>query len=416
MQNNQNSLVDYHFTHQATTKFKDITVVLRMMIPLSKANTTSAAVYLYMVEDRNQQYPTKKDMLHIKDLLYGTTLSTGVIGYGSYFSMQVASKVMDPSFGDDPQLLSKHASWFNHIVFEPLINQETLKEAKEQVASSLYRELDSPSKYAQLQAFSALGEDQTIAINLDGDLKSLEAITVKSMIEFHQQVMKSSMRHLYVIGNITKELAIKHYKVRLLSNNHTFSYASEPISLKDKGTLTESKVSTQTQMVKLLKTNVTMDHPLYLANRVAIAAFGQLQTSLLFMEVREKRSLCYSISAQFIAFDGLCMVRTGIDQSNIELVDGLINEQVEALKTLSGSLLQQAKTMLINAINTSDDELLSFINLHYSYHLIGQRFDKQNVIQAIEAITLLEINHAVSLWENLLVYIVKGEANHETNH
>lgn len=416
MENNKNNMAHNHFTHQATTKFKDITVVLRMMIPLNKRNTTSAAVYLYMVEDRNQQYKTKEDMIRIKDTLYGTTLSTGVIGYGNYFAMQVASKVMDPSFGDDLQLLSKHASWFNNIVFKPLINEETLKEAKEQVKSSLYRELDQPSKYAQLQAFAALGQEQTIAIHLDGDLETLETITLESMLAFHQEVIKSSMRHLYVIGNITEQVANEHYKQRLLASNHTFSYESNPLSLQDKGTLIESKVATQSQMVKLVKTNVTMDHPLYLANRIAIAAFGQLPTSLLFMEVREKRSLCYSISAQYIAFDGICMVRTGIDQSNIELVDTLIDEQVEALKQMDETLLNQAKTMLINAMNTSDDELLSFINLHYAYHLVNQSFNKQDVIAAIEAITLLEINQAVSLWENLLVYIVKGEANHESNH
>jgi predicted Zn-dependent peptidase len=348
-------------------------------------------------------------------LLYGSTLSTGVTGYGSYFTMQVASKVMDPSYGDDDQLISKHARWFKAMAFEPLMNQDTLNEAKAQVASGLLRDLDQPSKYAQLQAFKALGEEETIAINLDGDLESLGNITLESMVAFHQQVIETSMRHLYVIGNITQEVAIMHYQHQLLTSNHTFTYSSEPLSIKNKGTHSESKVSTQSQMVKILKTNVTMDHPMYLANRVAIAAFGQLPTSLLFMEVREKRSLCYSISSQYIAFDGLCLVRTGIDQSNIELVDKLIDQQVEALKKVDESLLKQAKTMLINAINTSEDELLSFINLHYAYHLMGQRFNKEDVISNIEAITTLDIHQAVSMWEPLLVYVVKGEINHENN-
>lgn len=415
MENEKKTVVDAHFTHQETKKFKDITVVLRLMLPLTKENTTAAAVYLYMVEDRNQLYPTKKDMLYIKDLLYGSTLSTGVVGYGQHFAMQIASKVMDPSYGDDQNLLSKHASWFLAMVFSPLINQDTLKEAKAQVASSLYRDLDQPSKYAQLQAFAALGSDHPISINLDGDLQSLEAITIETIRDFHQQVIQNSMRHLYVIGNITHQDASTYYKQRLLDNNTLIALSSEPLDLAFLGSLSETKQSTQSQMVKLIKTQVIMDHPLYLANRVAIAAFGQLPTSLLFMEVREKRSLCYSISAQYIAFDGLCVVKTGIDQSNIELVDSLIDQQIDVLKNLDETLLNQAKTMLINAINTSDDELLSFINLHYSYHLISKKFDKQQLIDDILAITPLDIHQAVSLWENLLVYTVKGEATHE-NH
>ena len=102
------------------------------------------------------------------------------------------------------------------------------------------------------------------------------------------------------------------------------------------------------------------------------------------------------------------MVKTSIDQANIEKVNELIGEQVETLRKIDIDLLNQAKSMLINAINNSDDELLSYVNLHYSYALLEQEFSKENVIESIKAVNPLDIAQAVSLWEDLLLFVVKG--------
>ena|SRR5690554_998156 len=396
------------FNHTYHKKFKDITVVERLLFPISKFNATCAALLMYIMEDRCEKYPSKQAMLQIKDHLYGTTFSSGVIGYGKNMVLQLASKVMDPQFGDDKTLLQAHSDWFYDVIHYPLINEETLKEAKAQVSSSLIRDLDQPSKYAQLKAFESLGANHVISINLDGDLETLSTIEVDDLKTFYYQLLQQSHKSMYVIGNIEKELAETLYKDRFIQDNHYVAFDIKPFDAPALAPIEEVKETSQTQLVKLYKTNVSMDHPLYMANRVAIAALGQLPTSYLFTEIREKRSLCYSIYSQYIAFDGLCMVKTGIDQANIEKVHELIGEQVETLRKIDVDLLDQAKSMLINAINNSDDELLSYVNLHYSYALLEQEFSKENVIESIKAVNPLDIAQAVSLWEDLLLFVVKG--------
>lgn len=408
MQNNKETISIPAFVHINHKKFKDITVVLRMLFPISAFNATCAALLMYIMEDRSIMYPSKQAMLQIKDHLYGTTFSSGVIGYGKNMVLQLASKVMDPQFSDDKKLLESHSEWLYQVIHNPLINEETLKEAKAQVLSSLIRDLDQPSKYAQIKAFEALGPEHVLSINLDGDLATLANITVVDVQTFFDTIMNQSYKSMYVIGNIDQERAQALYKNKFIQNNHYYPMEVIPIDIAPLNDIEETKDTNQSQLVKLFKTNVSMNHPLYMANRVAIAALGQLPTSYLFKEIREKRSLCYSIYSQYIAFDGICVVKTGIDQANIDEVHQLINEQVVALKNIDQELLKQAKSMLINAINNSDDELLSYVNLHYSYALLEKEFHKENVIQEIEATTLLDITQAISLWEDLLLFVVKG--------
>lgn len=398
-----------NFVFKATDKFKDITIVLRRMFSISKQNTTLVALLMYMLEDRNEKFPTKKEMLSIKDHLYGTTFSSGVVGYGKNMVLQIASKVMDPQFADDSKLLEKHSEWFVNMTHYPLLNQETFLEAKAQVRSSLIRDLDQPSKLAQIKAFEALGEDSVIAINLDGDLNTLEETTLQDVQKFFKDVYLQAHTSVYVIGNITKEDAKALYYDTLNIKEHFYPFECEALAKEKIEDVVESKDTTQTQLIKLLKTNVSMDHPLYLANRLAVAILGQLPTSYLFVEIREKRSLCYSIYSQYIAFDGLCLIKTGIDTSNIDEVKELINQQVGALLDIDEDLLYQAKTMIINAIKNAEDELLSYVNLHYSYALIQQPFSSEQLIKDIQQVSKLDVVQAVSLWEELLTYVLKGE-------
>ncbi len=408
MQNNKETVSIPAFVHIRHKKFKDITIVERLLFPISKFNATCAALLMYIMEDRSIKYPSKQAMLQIKDHLYGTTFSSGVIGYGKNMVLQLASKVMDPQFSDDKTLLEAHSEWLYHVIHHPLISEETLKEAKAQVFSSLIRDLDQPSKYAQIKAFEALGEEHVISINLDGDLTTLANIDVKDIQTFFDTLMNQSYKSMYVIGNIDKDKAETLYKDKFIQNNHYYPMVVAPIDIAPLKNIEETKDTNQSQLVKLFKTNVSMEHPLYMANRVAIAALGQLPTSYLFKEIREKRSLCYSIYSQYIAFDGICVVKTGIDQTNIDEVHHLINEQVKALQTMDQDMLDQAKSMLINAINNSDDELLSYVNLHYSYALLEKKFHKDNVIAKIKTITLLDVTQAVSLWQDLLLFVMKG--------
>ena len=408
METQTNHSTQKHITHIHTTKFKDITVVFRFLIPLTKKHATLSALMLYIMEDRNIDYPSKKTMLAKKDELYGTTFTSGVIGYGQAMAIQIASKVMDPTYGDDPDLLIKHRDWLLTMIKKPLINQKTLQEAKQQVQSALLRDLDHPQKYAQIKAFESLGESETVSINIDGDLEVLKDITVDDCHAFHEQLLHDAKVSLYVIGNMTQEEVINLYDNQDFLQTHKSMKTAYTIDLKNSGRKTESKASTQTNLLKLYKTNVSIDHPLYLANRLVSIALGQLPTSYLFSEIREKRSLCYSISSQYISFDGLCLVSTGIEKQNVDTVSELIDQQVQAVKEVDETRLHQAKTMLINAINNSEDEILSMINLHYGYELVSQTFDKMDLISRVQRVSSLDIFQAVSLWEPLLEYVVEG--------
>lgn len=89
----------------------------------------------------------------------------------------------------------------------------------------------------------------------------------------------------------------------------------------------ETRAIDQTTLVMMYPTHVALSSPDYWTLRTGSCIFGQLPTSLLFQEVREKRSLCYSIYSSILSYDGVMSVSTGIDSAHLDEVKELVEQQ-----------------------------------------------------------------------------------------
>jgi predicted Zn-dependent peptidase len=152
--------------------------------------------------------------------------------------------------------------------------------------------------------------------------------------------------------------------------------------------------------------------------RVGMAAFGQLPSSLCFSEIREKRSLCYTIGAQMITFDGVCFVYTGIDAKQSDTVEKLIDIQLETVRNgqLSESLIEASKKMMINSIRQIEDDSSAMINYYYQISLIGRYQDKEAVIKDIEKVTAQQIKTVFAKMTKVTKFLLKGEGIHEQDN
>ena len=71
------------------------------------------------------------------------------------------------------------------------------------------------------------------------------------------------------------------------------------------------------------------------AARVAVALLGGTATSRLFVNVREKRSLCYYCAASYASMAGLLCIDSGVEHQNAKAAKQAILEELDALKACS---------------------------------------------------------------------------------
>lgn len=367
---------NFHFYHKHSTQFKDNTLVFRFLLPMTQECINTALVWSQLCDDRTTFAPTKQQMLRVMDELYDASYGSYLTTYGQSFALSVVFKGIEGSFVNDKTQNDAFVTWALNVLTHVLINEETLKEAKINVVQNIKREQENSVKYAlALSAQRFL--PQSYGLKVDGD-ESVVNLTLDDLVTF-QNMLFHQPTTCFQVGQLDQDLVMHHLKESIL-NQHKLSLATytllNPLPL---GRQSVSKISSQSVFIKTYATNIDYADDRYLALRVGAIALGSLPTSLLFTTVREKHSLCYFITANVIAFDGVLNIITGIDQENVDQVSHLIDEQWHALKDVSDELISQAKLMMLNSLRSSDDDVMSMINLMYASSLKNEIFDLNRV-------------------------------------
>jgi predicted Zn-dependent peptidase len=138
---------------------------------------------------------------------------------------------------------------------------------------------------------------------------------------------------------------------------------------------------------------------------------GQLPNSLLFQEVREKRSLCYSISAGSFNFDGVMTVQTGIEHTKKELVEILIEEQINKLKKgqFSLKLMSIAKKMFVNGLESMEDDPNAYLNFLFQRSITSNDFNLKESIHKIKKIQKEDIVRVANQLELVSEFMIRGK-------
>lgn len=410
--------VEIHVLH--TDKFKDIGISVRFMAPLALATATSRSLLAMMMCDRCEVYDTKKKMSDVQDMLYGTTLHAQTIGYGKAQVLELRSRVIDPMYVKEKgQLLHDVFAFLHEIIFAPLLQEDTFQEAKSLLKMKMLRMKDDPSQYAISQGLKRSGEGTPLAISALGELDVLEKLTLQDMKDTYASLLQNDKIDIIICGNVEEDEVTKILKKDM-------PFISRDTSCDSYYALHETQSSreeyeyrdiTQSSIFMLWLSNCSICDEHYYALRVACAMFGQYSTSLLFREVREKHSLCYSIQANLISFDGAMGVSTGVEKEDEEKAKQLILEQFQKIcdGDFDDSLLTVSKTMIINSLHASKDAMNSLMAHVYQNSILKQDMDIDERVEKIRNVTREDVCAAFKACQYQLAFIVSKESDHEEN-
>jgi predicted Zn-dependent peptidase len=400
-----------------TGKFKDISFSFRFLSKTSEKDATVRALIASMASDRNEKAVTKVDMTRLSDQMYGSYVDVRNTGFGSAICTEFKTKVLNGKYVNQPVILEGFMEWMFDMIRYPLINEETLKEAKKNTRSILIRSMDNPMQFAMKKAFETAGKGYPLSVNIQGSIDILDAITVEDCKATLLDMIENIRLDIFVVGDVDENDIIDKIKSSFLyrkRDNVQTMYRIESLAFQS---VELSRKMDQSNLILIYNPQVIPTDVDYWPLRVAMTAFGQLPSSLCFTEIREKRSLCYTIGAQMITFDGVGFVYTGIDANQADTVENLVDIQIDAVRSgqLSDSLIDASKKMMINSIRQIDDDASAIINYYYQIFLIGRYTDKEQIIADISAVTSEEMKNAFAKMTKVTRFLLKGELEHEHN-
>lgn len=399
-----------------TRKYKNINLYLRFSMYLENDNKEILTLLSKMIGEASIKYPSKTDMANIKDYLYGISLECNTKSRGNIITLNLHYSFINPKFVDID--INDYCDFINETLNNTLINQKTLKEAKDMIVDASIRVLEKPSAYA-LQRFNeivGLDNPEFKANSIGKDfIKKIKSIKLNDVLDLYHNILNTSQLNVYLCGDLNEYIIssltnfdFKSRKdVKFKTNSYTYSKKDMIVDTKNMG---------QSILCSVYSTPFNKMHRDFFAWFVGNVFLGVVPTSLLFEEVREKLSLCYSISVRDFKNDGLVRITTFIDDDKADVVLKQINIQINRIinKDYDFNKLEMSKSLLINSLMSTYDDLDSLVDYYHESYLTNFNYSIEEYCKKVSLVKPSDLTRVFKKYNHYFDYLLKGN-KHEKN-
>lgn len=389
----------------SSNKFSDVSVVVRTQLPLERSSITSYNILVYMLKTKTELFKTKQALISNLNEAYGMKLSCGLNSYGADLILTTRIQYIRSDWIEEEDYIHKVKEITDQVLFHSVLDEASFEEAKYLYRNKLTRILDDPDGLAIYACLTTLNTDHEITIPIQGNLDDLDRLTLQDIQEVYSAYLKAD-KHVLVCGCLDEEM--KTYLERIDSGSKLYSTRDLLPILDYQEEVIEKNIS-QSSIALVYATSTDILSEDYYKMYVMNSLLGQSPTSLLFEEVREKHSLCYSISSYLIQFDGALIITLGTNKENIEKAIELINQQIQRIIDLDfdPELLNTAKKDCIDSLIVAHDYPFSQIDQRFMDVLLSRDTDREKKIKNIQKVSLEDVSTAAKKLKKISSVIVK---------
>lgn len=398
-------------------KFKNTIVSIRFLMPLEAKKILPRMVLANLLNDVCERYDTKQKVSMRLDEMYGSTLqiSSSVVGNAQVISASIKS-IHSSFIEKEENMLEQQFALLYEFLLRPLRKDghfllERLEEAKRIQRDYMQRIDDDPNSFCMNEAFKIAGRGQPLGIGVDLTYEELNDISLSMVEAEYESLITKTKADLLVFGNVEEkevnQLCEKYFSLLLGHENKiTVDYCLKKDEMKPR--FYGYKDISQSYITSIYATNLSNRDSDFKALRVANAIFGQLPSSLLFQNVREKNSLCYSIYSGINPYDGIIGVSTGVDKKNIDKTLSLIEEQYKKMirSDYDDELLETSKKMIIDSLRSSNDNMNSIMALAYRNVILHQQETLEDIIEGIRTVSREDVDRVMQKVQYVTSYIL----------
>ena len=389
----------------SSNKFSDVSVAIRTQLPLERSTITAYNILVYMLKTKTELFKTKQALISNLNEAYGMKLACGLSSYGADLILTTRIQYIRSDWIEEEDYIHKVKEITDQVLFHSVLDEASFEEAKYLYRNKLTRILDDPDGLAIYTCLTTLNTNHEISIPIQGSLDDLDQLTLQDIQNVYSAYLKAD-KHILVCGCLDEEM--KTYLERMDSSSKLNSTRSLLPILDYQEEIIEKNIS-QSSIALVYATSTDILSEDYYKMFVMNSLLGQSPTSLLFEEVREKHSLCYSISSYLIQFDGALIITLGTNKENIEKAIDLINQQIQRIIDLDfdPELLNTAKKDCIDSLIVAQDYPFSQIDQRFMDVLLSRDTDRDKKLKNIQKVSLEDVSAAAKKLKKISSVIVK---------
>ena len=405
-------------------KFKMSRFSISFICESNRVKTPLSRLMLAVMMRGSQKYPTAVKINKALDEQYGATVSLRSQTFGDKSLYRISCKLLKDEYaleGEKTDILEAVMEILSDILQHPLTDEngfltESFVESEKKIAIDAIRaKINDPRAYASEQCSKYMFKGTKYEIVLDGSEELIDSFSVEDVTRNICDFFKNCRIEVFYVGSESEERVSE-----LVKKNFSFSSLSEkPLEyvensfvckdgnvkyVEEKCDITQGRLALGYRCHTVLSDN---DHyAMALFNEI----FGGGCFSKLFVNVRERKSLCYYCYSSLHSATGTIKAGCGIDPSKKDDALNEIAYQLELMKRgeITNEEIETAKSTLISGIRQIYDSPAAIEAFFLRRIMAGLSDTPEDSINRINAVRKSEIVDAAAKIELDTVYFMCG--------
>lgn len=410
---------------ERTSRFKTSVVSVNIICPLDE-KSSERALLCYLLARTNKNYPDITSMNRVLASLYGAVISPKVSKIGESQVLSLSLICVDDRFSLDSKPIAEEGiRILMDCIFSPDITpdgfrEENVEREKRLLIEKIESEKDEKRIYALNRMIEEMCKDESYSIHKYGNKERIAELNGKDIFSIWKKVLTTSPVQINAVGSFDMDkiesITASYFNNLQRKKEDIAEIRTEFLTESyDSKTIKEKQSVKQGKLVIGMRAGMTFDFDNYPAIRLMTAIFGGGTFSKLFMNVREKMSLCYYCAARLVSSKGLITVESGVETENAEKALTAIRNELDEVRkgNFTDETLENAKKSLVDSFNSVEDSVVGIDSFMTSQCVSGTFRTPSEYSELLNAVSREEVIIAANMVTEDTVYILESDKEEE---
>ena len=400
------------------TRFKQGCLSLQLVRQMNREEAALNALLPNVLLRGTSRCPNLRAITEHLDELYGASVSAVVRRVGDYQTTGLYCSFMDDRFalpGDrvfEPILAFLEEILLDSPLEDGAFLSSFVESEKKNLIATIESEMNDKRIYAMNRLLRIMCKGDSFGLPRLGDKEQVAAITPGTLYAHYQKILRTSPIEIFYVGSADQKTVADLLRPML------GKLCREPEVLAPQTGFAACAGTDEVETMDVAQGKLCMGFTTTITNRdqefpamqVMNTILGAGMTSKLFVNIREKMSLCYSIGSGYYGTKGLVTVSAGIDFDKEDVTRQEILHQLQQCREgqITEAELESGRQAILNSLRGTHDSPSAIEGYYATAALSGMGMTPAEYMEAVKNVTLTDVVAAANTLQLHTTYFLKG--------
>lgn len=407
---------------EQTDKFKSSCLSVAFIAPLCKETASAYALIPSVLRRGCQSYPDMERLSAALDDLYGGAIEPAVRKKGETQCVGFVSSFLDDAYTlDGEKILEPATKLLGELILAPVtengvFRSDYVQGEQDNLIQRIRAQVNDKRRYAMQRLVAVMCENEAYGVERFGSEAAVAALTPEILWERYRQLLSQTEVEIFYCGSAERSRVEAALKAAFSALPRTqersmpdceirISAGQEPRYVEEALDVTQGKLS-----LGFRTGGISVWEEEYPALMIFNAVYGGTTMSKLFMNVREKLSLCYYASTGIDRMKGIMVVHSGIEFDKFQQAKDEILLQLDNMRKgdFDADELEGARRILVSGLRATLDGQEQMEDFWLGQAVAGIDEDIPALVTRLETVTPEQVVAVAQKIELDTVYFLKG--------